>query len=430
MSPQDETDTTVRTGPVGADAPTRRSRPARWLFIGGLAVVIVLAALALALPLARGLQDAGPTRDRGKLPDLGALLGQDRRGVERALGSSTKVGEYRYSDMQDPAHRPQGVAAASFAVYALPDLNRLADRPLRRLQLAGESLDATGRLAPLAPSSWKSDADVVVYFSAKGEAVAVRLDVSSLAARGKSSRLSTATVLAATGLAGHVGTAGGFAHFARASRVATGTSAAAGRVVVGARTVDYLVRVGGMSGYLLDFMPDVLLQPRDSGDVMVLAVLPTPAAQATESTDATRVGFARQTPAAADQAEPATRASEPTIGAPVRGRQAHNGEEFWIAVCAKAKSPKDAQAVADRLNDHWKRVKQKADGPFAVERSGHLSGLGGGDYWVVIYDRAFGEKNVAQRAVSKDLGFLAAQEATLYEVTKRCGDSTISSVTR
>ena len=65
----------------------------------------------------------------------------------------------------------------------------------------------------------------------------------------------------------------------------------------------------GMSGYLLDFLPDSLLQPKDSGDVMVLAIVATPATQAAESSDATRVGLARQTPAVADQSEPGTRAA-------------------------------------------------------------------------------------------------------------------------
>ena len=43
------------------------------------------------------------------------------------------------------------------------------------------------------------------------------------------------------------------------------------------------------------------------------------------------------------------------VSVPVRGRQPHNDEDFWIAVVAKAKSPKDAQVIADRLNAHWKQ---------------------------------------------------------------------------
>lgn len=362
-------------------------------------------------------------RQTGELPDIGSIIGRNEHDVVRILGAYKVVdsGALSPGEVSD-ATRPGGGKAQRFVVYSLLDMNTIDQRPAKQ---ASRQIEAQLPVVQLGsgvdPEKWHSDALVVVYYGADSMAVGVRTDMSVRAVLGAISSDASQSVLAASGITPKAAIS---MASSAVSDEASDTSltpapidAFWGSGTVNDSVVGYELQVGGLANFLMprDKMPDQVRN--DQGDV-TLVVAPN----LVGPTDMV-VANASAAPAAPGTPSDALPQSDQTLVR--RGGSSFSDRTFWVILCSKPfGSEEEAQQRAKQLN-----AQRGKNGPaFSVERSGHLEGLGNSDFWIVIYDRGYMQERDAHKVVAANpLGFPLG-DVKVVQITKDCGEFTLSDV--
>ena len=412
---------------AGVPAIVRQVRPEATPTARRSAALLIY--VVVAIPLAFALFWSGydaltpvDARGAGDLPDVGALIGRNQHDVARMLGEYDKVSEAALppGDNSDP-FRPGGADAVRFVVYSLPDLNTLDDRPEKRASVDTESKELENEYGTkVTPDQWGSDAVVIVYYGETSKAVGARMDVSLRSAAAALSSITSQTVLPAVGVTPQLAIDAA----AGRSRASGLTTAPITEIVWGNGSVDktqvgYELRIGGLATFAAPSEPSSQALSADRGDLTVVVAPGLTDSNATVLADASAAvpsgiqSDALQKAASADQ--------------PPHGTDSHSDETFWVIICSPYYST-ETQALqrAGQLNAQG----GKSAGHFAVERTGHLAGLTNTDAWLVVYDVGYGWQDQAEKAVvANSLGH-ALPDARVVQITKECGDLTISQVVR
>jgi hypothetical protein len=336
--------------------------------------------------------------------------------VARILGPAQVVGEasLQPNDVSD-ASRPGGSKAERFVVYSLPDLNTIEKRPAKRAsRKAEEALPIVQLGSGIDPAKWESDALVIVYYGADSKAIGVRTDMSIKTALAALSDVTSATVLAASGVTPKAAIS---MSSSAVSPDASDTASAPfdsfwGSGFVADETLGYQLQIGGLANFLTPRVRVAETPGADLGDVtLVLA----PDLVGPDDTVVANATGSVTTSASSD-----TLNSEVPLG-DRHGPSSYSDRTMWVIVASRPYGTEEAaQQRADALNGADKK------GHFSVERSGHLDGLGTSDFFVVIYDVTYLWEDAAKRAVSANASKLPMSEVNIVQVVKKCGDLTIS----
>ena len=402
-------------------SPRASSAARRWITVSIYLVVAIPFAFALFWS---GYDMFTPVnaRSAGELPAIGSLIGRSQHDVERILGDSKKASQAALppGDTSSPA-RPGGADAKRMVVYALPDLNTLPARPQKRASQEAESKRIEGQYgSQVTPDQWGSDAVAIVYYDAKSRAVGARMDVSVRSAAAALSDVTSQSVLPAAGITPKLALD---VVPAPVAGVAASTTPVPevfwGKGIAGGRQADYRLIIGGLAGSIEGSTPSTGSPTSDRGDVTLVV--------ASQFTDGRSAALANAAPSAVAQTQGGEVAPAEQDGQKPHGANSHSDQHFWAVICSPYYS--DEEGALGRARDMNVRGRKNA-GHFAVERTGHLDGLAGGDAWFVIYDVGYGSEEQAWKAAASSGLGSRLSGIRVVEVTKVCGDFTIADVVR
>lgn len=258
-------------GSITTSFPKGREKSLRKIILALYAIIGIWFAVFLIIEVNDALHPV-PVRKDGQLPNVVAIIGQDKHDVERILGDATFV-----------TSEPSGDTTRSWSfgtsreTYTLPDLDRLDKRPLAKIQhdraqeLANTVFKGTSYENDQNPPG---DAIVIVYYSQAGRAVGVRLQVSRLAVRETVGNDDHETILRSVGFQGDLAKVGPPAWELQAEKVVKKLGGAANRSnwgfgAVGNTWLGYELNVGQLSYLLLNGSPKAVPETDDLGDIQV-----------------------------------------------------------------------------------------------------------------------------------------------------------------